>query len=234
MREKVQARTPGRGNTRMIERSRSMAELNHIQQHVIVDATPEECYAVAVGFEDYPNWAGSMRRVTILKRNSAGLGEEVEWVMGIFGITSLNVMRYKHQKPHSVEWMTITESKGIKELHGRYEFVPVRKDDQQPQTKVIYRLRVEPNFPFPKMVKKGTNKAVAKMALRDLKRYTEKLRKRRLRAETGVDEESAGSLSLRSLFSCACFPLKQLWLIEHKIWKMGWWQLWTTFCGCFA
>jgi hypothetical protein len=60
-----------------------------------------------------------MRQVTVLKRDHAGMGLEVEWVMGIFGITSLNVMKYYHASPHSVEWVTISESKGIKHLHGR-------------------------------------------------------------------------------------------------------------------
>merc|ERR1719183_1279936 len=55
-----------------IDRSMSMELLNHMEQHTIVDATPEECYATAVGFEEYPKWAGSMRKVTVLKRDHAG------------------------------------------------------------------------------------------------------------------------------------------------------------------
>ena len=40
------------------------------------------------------------------------------WV-GIFGITSCNIMKYYHSRPHWVSWHTIAESKGIKDLQGR-------------------------------------------------------------------------------------------------------------------
>ena len=41
-----------------IDRTRSLELLNHMEQHIDVDATMDECYTAAVGFEDYPKWAG--------------------------------------------------------------------------------------------------------------------------------------------------------------------------------
>jgi len=213
------------GGRRRMDRSHSLELLNALEQHLSIYASIDECYAAAVAFEDYPKWAGSMRRVRVLQRQHDGLGVLVEWVMGIFGVNSCNTMQYYHDKPHSVNWHTTTESKGIKYLHGRYDFKALSKGE----TRVTYTLNVEPNFPFPKVVKSATNKAVAKMALRDLKKYVEKIRRLRLRRESGVMDEEEGGL-----VGCMCVPIKAPWHCLHHLWKMGWWQWWTGACGCFA
>ena len=46
---------------------------------------------------------------------------------------------------------------------SRYDFVAYGTEGDRPRTRITYKLKVEPNFPFPKMVKAATNKAVAKM-----------------------------------------------------------------------
>jgi len=43
-----------------IDRTRSMELLNHMEQQIFIEATMDECYAAAVGFEDYPKWAGDV------------------------------------------------------------------------------------------------------------------------------------------------------------------------------
>ena len=43
----------------------------------------------------------------------------------------------------------------VQELYGCYTFLP-----EGDGTKVIYKLRVEPGFPLPKMIKQATNKAI--------------------------------------------------------------------------
>lgn len=125
----------------------------------------------------------------MLERTACGLGELVEWDMGLFGITTKNKMKYSFEKPvvgggRAVMKWHVTEG-GVKELLGRYEFVSLGPST----TKVIYNLFVDPGFPLPEMIKKATNRTIAKAALQDLKKYTEMLRMRALKEEEERGQE---------------------------------------------
>jgi len=147
--------------------SEEVCSAEQVEQSIVIEASAEDCFLAATRYEDYPKWAAGMKDVKVLEKRSDGLGVVVEFVMGIFGMTTRNKMKYEYRRPHSMNWH-VTEG-GIKELVGRYDFVPLGPD----RTKVVYKLRVEPGFPFPQMLKKATSRAVASAALNDLKRWTE-------------------------------------------------------------
>jgi len=178
-----------------------------------------QCFETATGFEQYPQWAAGIQRFTILERDKSGIAELVEWEMGMFGITTKNSMRYSWQMPAAgravLNWH-VTEG-GVKELVGKYEFVAVGPA----ATQIVYTLYVDPGFPLPEVVKRATNRAVAKAALQDLKRYTEGVRARRLQdeaesattseAETEEDAHSAVPFEAKHLIgSLAKANLKHL------------------------
>ncbi|EKX51916.1 hypothetical protein GUITHDRAFT_102529 [Guillardia theta CCMP2712] len=141
---------------------------NKVEQSITIEASAQDCFTAATTYEDYPKWAGCTKAVKVLERRASdGLAVLVEFVMGIFGFTSRNKMKYTYDKPRCMSWH-ITEG-GIKELDGRYDFISLGPE----RTKVVYKLRVEPGFFLPKMIKRATSRAVAKMALEDLKRFTE-------------------------------------------------------------
>lgn len=148
-----------------------------VKQEIVIEASAEECFAAASNFEDYPKWAGAAKKVTVKERQADGLGTLVDFVMGIFGMKTVNTMAYKYNRPHKMNWH-ITEG-GIKELVGTYDFIQITPE----RTRVIYNLYVEPGFPFPELLKKATSRAVAHAALADLKKWTERLRRERIAAE---------------------------------------------------
>jgi hypothetical protein len=105
-----------------------------------------------------------------------------------------------------MKWKLREPSRFIAALNGRYTFKLVKgshTDPSKPQTTVLYQLTVDPAIPFPKFVKTVINKAVASQALKELKRYTEKQRKIRLKAEGGGCEASPKKSSW--LFACFGF-----------------------------
>jgi len=192
-----------------IAESKEMAELNHVHQSIIVDATPAECFAAASAFEDYPKWAGAMKKVNVLKR-SGGLGTAVEWTMGILNLVDRPVFVYEYSKSNTeMKWHVREPSKTIKNLMGRYNFETVSNSKAHPQTKVLYKLNVEPYVPFPAFVKKVINAAVARQALKELKHYTEKQRKLGLEAQSpsGGDtrKDSAGFFAYLKTLVFGCF-----------------------------
>ena len=108
--------------------------------------SPAECFAAATGFEDYPKWAGGMKKVNILKRKG-GIGTEVQWTMGILNLVDRPVFVYKYNgKSTEMQWTVREPSACIKGLQGRYNFQSV---DGGKKTKVLYKLNVEPRVPFP-------------------------------------------------------------------------------------
>lgn len=108
--------------------------------------SPAECFAAATGFEDYPKWAGGMKKVNILKRKG-GIGTEVQWTMGILNLVDRPVFVYKYNgKSTEMQWTVREPSACIKGLQGRYNFQSV---DGGKKTKVSYKLNVEPRVPFP-------------------------------------------------------------------------------------
>lgn len=151
----------------------TIADRESVCQEIIVEASVEECFSSATGFEEYPKWAGGIQGLTILEREAkSGIGTLVDWDMGLFGISTRNKMRYRYEMPkagHAVMDWHVTEG-GVKELVGRYEFIAVGPS----QTKVVYNLFVEPGFPLPDMVKRATQRTIARSALQELKRYTER------------------------------------------------------------
>jgi len=159
----------------------SAAELNSVCQCIVVEASVAECFAAASGFEDYPKWAGAIQSLQVLEPAQGSTPATlVEWTMGMFGITTKNKMRYSYELPGppgtpmagraTMKWH-VTEG-GIKELVGRYQFLALGPST----TKVVYNLFVEPGFRLPEMIKRATNRAVAKAALVELKVYTEERR----------------------------------------------------------
>ena len=108
--------------------------------------SPAECFAAATGFDDYPKWAGGMKKVNILKRKG-GIGTEVQWTMGILNLVDRPVFVYKYNgKSTEMQWTVREPSACIKGLQGRYNFESV---DGGRKTKVLYKLNVEPRVPFP-------------------------------------------------------------------------------------
>ena len=157
------------------------ADVNSVCQTIVIEASVADCFAAATGFEEYPLWAGGIQDLRVLEPARNGQPATlVEWTMGMFGITTKNRMRYSFEVPGggsahraTMKWH-VTEG-GVKELVGRYEFVSLGPS----KTRVIYNLFVEPGFPLPDMVKRATNRAVAKAALQDLKSFTESIHDRR-------------------------------------------------------
>lgn len=131
---------------------------------IIINATPEECYAVASKYEDYTKWA-KVSKVAVKERFQDGKGKLVELKCGLFGRSIGYTLRYKYHPDH----MTWTCDKGLKNLLGEYHFKPAGDD----KTKVTYKLNVDPGFYIPPVVKRASTRVVVGAALKGMKQYTE-------------------------------------------------------------
>eukprot|EP00286_Rhodomonas_abbreviata_P010261 CAMPEP_0181326864 /NCGR_PEP_ID=MMETSP1101-20121128/21754_1 /TAXON_ID=46948 /ORGANISM="Rhodomonas abbreviata, Strain Caron Lab Isolate" /LENGTH=286 /DNA_ID=CAMNT_0023435403 /DNA_START=68 /DNA_END=928 /DNA_ORIENTATION=- len=176
-----------RATKKVVAETVPQCEIDTVESTIEVDATPEEVFAVATNFLDYPKWAGGCQTAKILK-DGPDAPELVVFDMGMFGMSMANTMQYKYEKPSRMTW-TVTQG-GVKDLLGIYEFKALANG----RTQVTYKLRVDPGFPVPKMLRTAASKTIASQALKELKRYTEKLKKQEMESDTEVDDNDTAAL----------------------------------------
>ena len=112
-------------------------------QNLEIDATPEQCFAVAAGLEQYPEWASEVKRVDVHERDADGHPIRVELTIDVMIKQITTTFVYTYDAPHSMSW-TAEPNSDIKELEGSYEFTAVEGG-----TSVMYALRVTPAFTIP-------------------------------------------------------------------------------------
>jgi ribosome-associated toxin RatA of RatAB toxin-antitoxin module len=162
----AQLSQPGRIHTSSAQLASASSGKDEIERTIEIDATPEEVFQVAARFEQYPEWAG-VTAIKILERGRDGLGKTVKLDCGMFGRSISYTLAYTFERPRHMRWFAIAGS--LKELVGSYDFQPIGEG----RTRVVYKLRVEPGFYLPSVIKSSTSAFVASAALSNLKRYSE-------------------------------------------------------------
>lgn len=136
-------------------------------QTIEIDASPEECFAVAADLEAYPEWATEVRRVKIHERYADGRPARVTLTVDAMIKQVSTTFRYVYDHPRSMSW-TAEPGADIEELMGSYEFNPVDGG-----TSVVYVLRVVPAFDIPGFLRRQAEKQLVGTALRGLRKRVE-------------------------------------------------------------
>ena len=140
-------------------------------QEMFIDASPEQCFTVAIDFAGYPDWASDVKEATVLTIDDDGRGGTVSYRAAAMGRSLTYTLRYFYgSNPLRFSWKLI-ESDLLRELNGEYEFIPV--DNEAEKTKVTYHLRVDLVMPLPGFVKRRAEARIIRTALDDLRRRVE-------------------------------------------------------------
>ncbi|MGA7097811.1 MAG: SRPBCC family protein [Acidimicrobiia bacterium] len=134
-------------------------------QTMEIDAPADDLYQVAADIESYPEWANGVKEVEVLEKTSEGLVERARFVVEGFVKEIEYVLRYTHDRPHSMSWVA-EESKDVKMLEGSYTF----NESGEGATEVVYGLRVELNFTIPGFLRRQAEKQIVTTALRGLRK----------------------------------------------------------------
>src|SRR4051812_24384968 len=85
-----------------------------------VDASPEECYALVVQLDRYPEWQSQVRSADVIEREGGGRRVVVETVSDARVRELKYRLRYDHDPPRRMSW---TYVKGdVKDVNGEYRF----------------------------------------------------------------------------------------------------------------
>src|SRR3954468_3796936 len=87
-----------------------------------VNASPEDCYALVVDLDRYPEWQSQVRSAEVLERDGEGRPVVVETVSDARVRVIKYRLRYEHEPPHRMSWTYIDGD--VKDLNGEYLFEP--------------------------------------------------------------------------------------------------------------
>src|SRR3954452_18938302 len=102
-----------------------------------VNASPEDCYALVVDLDEYPEWQSQVRSADVLERDGEGRPLVVETVSDARVRVIKYRLRYVHEPPHRMSWTYIDGE--VKDLNGEYVFEPLDGGG----TSVTFRLAVD-------------------------------------------------------------------------------------------
>ena len=144
-----------------------MAEL--ATERMVVAAPPEQCFAVLIDVERYPEWAADIKDVSVQSRDAEGRPVEVTWRAGAFGRSTSYTLCYDYSAaPTMLSWKQ-TAGDLTSKLDGSYSFE--RADDGS--TEVTYTLEVELRVPLPGFIKRRAQSRIMHTALEELKARVE-------------------------------------------------------------
>jgi ribosome-associated toxin RatA of RatAB toxin-antitoxin module len=105
---------------------------------VEVEATPEECYALVVQLDRYPEWQSQVKSAEVLERDAEDRPLVVETRSDARVRVVRYVLRYEHEPPHRMSWTYVDGD--VKDATGHYAF----DDLGDGLTKATYSLAVDP------------------------------------------------------------------------------------------
>lgn len=142
-----------------------MAE--HASEEIVVEASPEACWAVLIDVEKYPSWVPDIKSVEVLERDDDGRGLVVEFRAAGFGRSTTYSLRYDYDEPRRLGWQL--ESGDVERaIDGAYIL-----EGDGASTRVTYELSIELKVPIPGFVKRRAEERIIRAALPQLKARVE-------------------------------------------------------------
>jgi len=140
----------------------------YTSEHLRVAATPQDCFAVAVALELYPEWVADLKQVSIESRDEQDRPLEVSFRAAAFGRSTNYSLRYDYSEaPVVLAWKQISGDITSK-LDGSYRF-----SADGDGTDVTYELTVELKVPIPGFIKSRAQSRIQTTALRELRARVE-------------------------------------------------------------
>ena len=87
-----------------------------------VAGSVEECFAVLIDFDAYPDWSGPVTECRVLDRHPDGLPRRVAFVVDMTLKTMRYTLDYTWDRPHGGRWKLVEGD--LKDVQGSYRFEP--------------------------------------------------------------------------------------------------------------
>ncbi|HYN28625.1 MAG TPA: SRPBCC family protein [Dermatophilaceae bacterium] len=137
-----------------------------------ITAEPGAVLDVIASFEEYPEWAGQVKRAVVLSEDGDGWADQVEYDLDAGAIRDNYVLEYdwdgiEEDGSGSVSWRLVRAIQ-LKALNGTYTL-----HARGEVTEVLYELEVDVKIPLIGALKRKAEKIITDTALKELKRRVE-------------------------------------------------------------
>jgi Polyketide cyclase / dehydrase and lipid transport len=136
-------------------------------QSIDIDADPAAVMAVIADFDNYPTWAGSVKKAEVLEKGPDGRAKRVEFTLSAGPVQDRYELSYDWTGDNSVEW-TLVSGQMMRAQDGRYALEPTPSG-----THVTYWLSVDLAIPMLGLLKRKAERVVMDQALHQLKKRVE-------------------------------------------------------------
>lgn len=141
-------------------------------ERTTIDAPPEHCFAIALDFDRYPEWAADIKSVEVLERDPQGRGTRVQFRAAAMGQSIRYTLDYDYtDAPRTLAWVQ-TAGDITRKLDGSYIFEP----NDAGGTDMTYHLVAELKVPVVGFIKRRAENRILGTALRELKARAESTR----------------------------------------------------------
>ena len=141
------------------------------ESSIDIAASPGAVLDVIADFDSYPEWAGEVKKVSVLSEDGDGWADQVEFTLDAGAIKDTYVLDYDWDVVEDgtgvVSWSLVT-AEVLKAMNGSYTL----KGDGAATT-VTYRLAVDVKIPMLGMLKRKAEKVIIDTALKELKKRVE-------------------------------------------------------------
>ena len=137
-------------------------------QTTTIAAAPDRVWAIAIDFEQYPEWAKDIKNVIVRERDEQGRAIEVEYRASALGRSTHYTLAYDYTQAPSVLALRMLRGYIMRTIDGAYHFSSA--DDGG--TEVRYDLAIELVVPLPGFVKRRAEVRILN-SVRELKTRSE-------------------------------------------------------------
>ena len=139
-----------------------------VAAETVIDATPEQVYAVIADLEAYPQWVDDVLRTDVLEHDDDGLPRVVAFEVDARIALVHYTLEYQHDRPDRMRWRLV-EGEMLEQLDGSYRLDPV--DDTS--TKVRYVLEADLAIPLPSFIQRRATRVILDTGLAGLRARVE-------------------------------------------------------------
>lgn len=137
-------------------------------QSIVIDADPATVMAVIADFDNYPVWAGSVKKAEVLERGADGRAKRVAFTLDAGVVRDNYELDYTWSDDRTVEW-TLVKGQMMRAQQGSYTLA-----ETDGSTHVTYSLTVDLAIPMLGLLKRKAERVVMDTALKELKKHVER------------------------------------------------------------
>ena len=137
-------------------------------QSILIEAEPAAIMSVIADFDNYPQWATSVKRAEVVELGPDGRAKRVAFTLDAGVVRDQYELSYMWYGDDRVDW-TLVHGQMMRAQNGSYVMTSVAPG----RTEVTYRLSVDLIIPMLGLLKRKAERVVMDTALKELKRRVE-------------------------------------------------------------